>query len=143
MADGDQVALADEGIGLAEADVAVHQLRRVHDREQRTPVGLDLGPLVRVLGILDREVVQVELLLQLVEQRVVGFVQADPDEAAVVDRQHIADLVQARCRVAVPPPVQRAVDDAGGLAACGAGAFHGCIVPAPPGGRASRPRASG
>ena len=72
VAHGDQVARAEERIRLAEADVAFDHLRRMHDHEQRIAVGLDLRPLVRVLRVLDREVVQAELLLQLVQQRVAG-----------------------------------------------------------------------
>ena len=42
----------------------------------------ELGPLVGLAGILDRERVQVELGLHLVEQFGAGFVQSDPDDVA-------------------------------------------------------------
>ena len=59
--DADDVALAEEEMGLAEGDAAVDQLRGARDDEQRVAILLELGALVGVLGVLDGEVVQVEL----------------------------------------------------------------------------------
>ena len=55
-------------------------LRRPQHDEQRILVQLELRPLMRVVGVLDREIVQVELLLDLPQQRLARFVQAHPDE---------------------------------------------------------------
>ena len=68
--------------GFAEGELAVYQLSRLHDDEERVPAGLDLGALMRVMCILHREVVQ-----------------ADPDERVGL-LQHVADRVEAD--VAVP-----------------------------------------
>ena len=77
------VVLADEHVRLAELDVrrrAAH-LRRAQDHEQRVVVDLELRPLVRVVGVLDGEIVQVELALDLAQQLLARLVHADPDEA--------------------------------------------------------------
>ena len=79
MAHADDVAFADEDVGLAEADPAVEHLRGAGDDEERVPVLLELGAGVRVLGVLDGEVVQPELPLDPQEQLAVGLEQPDPD----------------------------------------------------------------
>src|SRR5439155_7188645 len=56
-----------------------------HDEEVLVVV-LDLGALVGEMGILHRELVQAEELLELFEIALVGVVQADPDELAVAGR---------------------------------------------------------
>ena len=56
-----------------------------HD-EQRIFVQLELGSLVRVVGVLDGEVVEPELLLHLPQHVLFGLVQSEPDEL-VVSRQ--------------------------------------------------------
>ena len=61
MPDADDVALPEEEVRLAEGDAVVDQLRRAGDDEERVAVLLELGALVGVLGVLDGEVVQVEL----------------------------------------------------------------------------------
>ena len=63
MANRDDVAAADEEMGLAEGDPALDHLGRPGDHEERLAVLLELRPLMRLAGILDREVVQVELPL--------------------------------------------------------------------------------
>lgn len=82
MAHRDQITFADEDVGLAEDDAALDQLRRPRHDEQGFAILLDLGSLMGVVGVLDRELVQVELLLHRAEQRHVGLVQADPDHVA-------------------------------------------------------------
>ena len=80
MAHGDEIIAAHEDMRFAERDLAADDLRRVRDEEQRIGVDVDLRALVRAVRILDRELVQVEFLAQLFEQRLVRLVQADPDE---------------------------------------------------------------
>ena len=87
MPHGDQEARADEQVGLAEAHMAIDALRGVRSDEQRIAVTLQLGALVRVLGILDGEVVQAEFLLQLVQQRVLRLVQAAGDGGRLIQSQ--------------------------------------------------------
>ena len=111
MAQRHEVARADEHMRLAEGDPAVHELCGMRDHEQRIAVRLDLRPLVRIARILDREVVQAEFLLELAEQRRLRIEQPDPDEGAVVDRQHVADLVERDIAARPVAAVDDAVDD--------------------------------
>ena len=67
-------------MGLAELAVAIDLLRGVKDDEQGIAVELDLRPLVRVLCVFDRKGVEVEFLLHLLEQRLVGLMHPDPNE---------------------------------------------------------------
>src|SRR5688500_15053420 len=80
--------------------------------EQRVAVRLDLGPLVRVVRVFDGEVVQAEFFLQLVEDALVGLIQTNPDEAAVVDGEHVADRVEADVAALAVAAVGHAVHDA-------------------------------
>lgn len=82
MAHRHQIAFADEDVRLAEGDAALDQLRGARDDEQSLAILLDLGPLMGVVGVLDGELVQIELLLHGAEERHVGFVQADPDHVS-------------------------------------------------------------
>ena len=66
-------------------------LDRVQHDEQRVAVLLDLRPLVAVARVLDRELVQVELLLHLLELGLGGVLERHPDEAAG-PREVVADL---------------------------------------------------
>ena len=84
MAHADDEAAADEEVGLAEGDAAVDQLGGARDDEQRVAVLLELRPGVRVLGVLDREVVQAELALHPEQQVAARLQQADPDDVAVL-----------------------------------------------------------
>ena len=68
MPDADDIAGADEQMRLAEGDAPVDQLRGAGDDEQRVAILLDLRPLVRMLGILDGQVMQVELRLHARQQ---------------------------------------------------------------------------
>jgi hypothetical protein len=78
----DQVAFADEQMGLAERDPALDQLRRSRHDEQAVAILLDFRPLVGMVGVLDGEIVQVELLLHAAEQRQIRLVQSDPDHVS-------------------------------------------------------------
>ena len=73
VADGNDVVRAYEDVGLAELDVRRRSvpLRRSEHDEQRPFVDFELRPLVCVVGILDGEIVQVELTLDLAEKRLV------------------------------------------------------------------------
>ena len=113
MAHGDQEARADEDMGLPKTHVVFHMLGGVCGDEERAAEDLDLRPLVRMLGIFDGEVVQAEFLLQLVEQCVLWFVQADPHEAAVIDGQYVADRIQGDVATQAGGVVGGTIDHAG------------------------------
>jgi hypothetical protein len=86
VADSQHVVRTDEQIDLAGDEVvaavgSLFALDRMQDGEQRIAVLLDLGPLVAMARVVDRELVQAELLrhfVQLVHRR---LEQRHPDEA--------------------------------------------------------------
>ena len=59
-----------------DGDPALDQLRRSRHDEQAVAILLDLRPLVGMVGVLDSEIVQVELLLHAAEQRQIRLVQS-------------------------------------------------------------------
>src|SRR5262245_43353274 len=67
---------------LAESDAPVDQLRRPRDDEQRLAVLLDLGMLMRLAGILDRQIMQSELRLYALQEVGARFPQSDPHDVA-------------------------------------------------------------
>src|SRR2546425_3923670 len=71
-----------EDVRLAELDAvgARGEPRRAQDHEERVAVALELRPLVGGEGVLDREVVESDLLLDPPQEPRVGLVQPDPDE---------------------------------------------------------------
>ena len=113
MADGDDEVVADEDHDLAESHdlVGVDVLRGLEHDEERVTVKLELGALVGVDRVLDRERVQRELLPDRVELLLGRFVEADPGE----DVRFAAGVhgVWRRRRALTPPAVlvDRAVDD--------------------------------
>ncbi len=119
MAHRHDVTRTDEEMGLAELEIAVHsgvggvggELRRAQDDEQGVAVAFELRPLVRSMGVLDREVVQLEGGLNLVEERLVGLVETEPDEDRRI-RERRRDLVQGEGRDPHAVPIGGAVDDA-------------------------------
>ncbi len=118
MADRDHVAGAHEEVGLAEGDPPLLPVRLggAERDEERVAVALQLGPLVGQVGVLDGQVVQPELGLHLLEQRLVGLVEADPDEAVVL-LEDLADVLERDVRHAATLRVGGARDDLGGVVA--------------------------
>ena len=82
MADRQHIALADEEMRLAEGDAAVLHLRGARDDEQTVPILLELGILMRLAGVLDRQRMQIELPLHAREQLERGLVEPDPHDMA-------------------------------------------------------------
>ena len=62
MPHADDIALADEKMGLAEGDAALDKLRGARDDEQRVTILFQLRPLVGMFGVLDRQIMQAELM---------------------------------------------------------------------------------
>ena len=83
MAHRDQIAWTDEDVRFAVYDLLVDDLRGMGNHEYGVAVGFQLRPLVRVLRILDGQIVQAEFFLQLLQDRIGRLVQAHPDETAV------------------------------------------------------------
>src|SRR6266436_2270346 len=63
---------------LAEGDAPLDQLRCPRDDEQRLAVLLDLGMLMCLAGILDRQIMQSELRLHALQEVGAGLPQSDP-----------------------------------------------------------------
>ena len=64
MAHRHNVAMADKKMRFAEGDASRHDLRGARDDEQSVAVLLYLGMLMRLTGILDRQVMKPELGLE-------------------------------------------------------------------------------
>src|SRR5262249_44838962 len=113
--DRDDVAGTDEDVGFTEADLALNALGGAQDYEERVAVLLELRPLMRGVRVLDGQVVEVELLLHLAQQLLVGLVDPDPDEltreledlADVLDVDLAEPLAVAGIRDAVDEPFHR------------------------------------
>src|SRR5215204_4931513 len=117
VADRDHELGADEEHDLAELDgvVGVDVAGGLEDHEQGVVVDLELGPLVGVDGVLDGQLVQVELAPDRVELRLVRLVQPDPDKG-VVGVPGLVRLVQGHlARPALAVLADRAVDDHAGI----------------------------
>ncbi len=115
VADGDHEVAVDEQQDLARLDVVavVHVADGLEDDEQGVAVDLELGPLVRVDGVLDRQLVQVELARDGVELLLGGLEDADPHERAVA-LGGLAGLGEREiARAAAAVLVHGAVDDHG------------------------------
>jgi len=87
MADGEDVIDADEDVDFADPDVVgavveLDQFGGVQHRKQRIAVFLDLRPLMSLARILDRELVQAELLRHLVQLGFRWLEQSHPYETA-------------------------------------------------------------
>jgi len=86
VADSDDVVRAHEDVGLAEGDPVVLQRGRAEHDEQGVAVDLELGHLVRVQRVLDRQLVQPDLRLQHAQVLLGRLLEADPDEIALLVR---------------------------------------------------------
>jgi hypothetical protein len=73
VADADDIALADEDMGFAEGDALIDHLGRAGDDEERVAILLELRALMSVGRVLDRERMQVELLLHAAQQVGIGL----------------------------------------------------------------------
>src|SRR4030095_6509795 len=112
--DRDDIVRPDEQMRLPVVDLAGRRIdvSGAQHEEDRVAVSLELRPLVGASGVLDREVVERELLLDLGEHLFVGLVEADPDEptgllehlADVGDRD-LADAQAVRVRHALDQPL--------------------------------------
>jgi hypothetical protein len=82
VADGDDKLRADEDLDLPEHDRLrlVHVAGRPQDDEERVPVALELRALMRLNGVLDRELVQVELARHRNELLLARLVEAQPGD---------------------------------------------------------------
>jgi hypothetical protein len=113
----DDEVLADEQHDLADLDVGglVHVAQRLDDHEQRVAVELELGALMGVDRVLDRERVQLQLVGDLVELRRGRLVQADPHEAVALPARGVQGVAQVAVDVvAAALTVDGAIHDHGG-----------------------------
>ena len=82
MTDRNQISFADEQMGFAERNAVAVELGGARHDEQPVAILFDLRSLVGVIGVLDREIVQLELPLHAFQERRVRFVQSDPRHMA-------------------------------------------------------------
>jgi hypothetical protein len=73
MPDGHQITLAEKDVGFPEVHGVLPDLGRVQHDEECVAIGLDLGSLMRTVGVLDGEVMQPELALDFPEQLFARF----------------------------------------------------------------------
>lgn len=84
MADADDIAVADKDMRFAKRDALVDQLGRAGNDEERVAILFELRALMGVRRVLDRERMQVELLLHAMEEVGIGLEQSDPDDMTVL-----------------------------------------------------------
>ena len=80
-------------------------MHRVHGQEQVTLIAIELGPLMLVHGVFDRQRVQAEFLAEHGEVIPVWVVQVKPDDCGLVLGQVVADVVDGKAlghHLAVP-----------------------------------------
>ncbi len=84
MANRDHVVGADEQMDLAELDLLLRVVvaRGPEDDEKRIAVVLELWPLVGVLHVLERKLVQTERISDVLELLRARLLQPDPGEVA-------------------------------------------------------------
>jgi len=80
-----------------------------HDKED-TVVDIQFGALVRLIGVLDHQLVKPELGLNLAEQRSVGFVQTQPNDPAVAACK-CTDFLDGDIAYSLAVAIERARDD--------------------------------
>ena len=110
MAHGDDIAAPDEHAGLAHREFFADPLERLHGDEQGLAIDLQLGPLVGLVGVLDRQLMELELALQLGQQFLAGLVQADPDHPPGLDL-HVLRVVDIQIPDLEAALVDGAIDD--------------------------------
>jgi hypothetical protein len=69
-------------VRLAERDPPLDQLSGARDYEQGVPILFELGALMGISRVLDRELVQSELNLDLPQEMLLRLVQTNPDDVA-------------------------------------------------------------
>ena len=112
VADRHDVTGADEQVRLAALDplLLIVPARRAQDQEEPVAVLFQLGPLMGLVRVLDRQVVQAELALHAAQFVLRWLEEAEPDECAVALRP-LADLVESHVGDPAATLVRRAVDD--------------------------------
>jgi hypothetical protein len=107
--------LSDEDVDLAELDGLglVHVAGGAQDDEERSVVALDLGPLVRLDGVLDGQRVQPELRGHGGELLLGGRVQPDPRQPALPANRLVRFVEGGRLGGPAPVHVDGVVHDHG------------------------------
>jgi hypothetical protein len=100
--DRDDKAFANDQISLAILDFLAGQLAGSQHDEQHIVIDIQLGTLVRLICVLDHQLVKAELGFEDAEQGLIRLVKTEPDDAAITAGQG-ADLLD--CDITFPPPV--------------------------------------
>lgn len=94
VAGADDVAVAGKQLGFDKGQFAIGANGRVKHQKQCIAKGLQLGPGVPLKGVFQRQLMQVELSLQVAQLLTARVVQADPDKVAGLFRPLLA-LIKA------------------------------------------------
>ncbi len=94
--------------------LGMDNLYQVHRHEQRIAVFLDLGALVPVAGVLDRQIVQPEFFLHFIELSIGRIAQRNPDQTAWLFKI-FADILNGWFGKFDAVLVGNAIDQHGGL----------------------------
>jgi hypothetical protein len=97
-------------MGFAQAHFLAKQHRGLDDDEERAPVLFQLGTLMRLACVLDRQFVQVEFLLGFPEQKLVRLVQCEPDKCSIA-LQGLADVIDTDLAQSLSMMIGNAVTD--------------------------------
>jgi hypothetical protein len=112
VAYGDHEAGAQEQVELADLHPPLARVvaRRLEDQEVEALIRLDLRALMGATRVLDRELMQIELLAQLGHRPLARLVQLQPHEAAAAARTRRRLVERERLRFAHPAHVVGALD---------------------------------
>lgn len=86
VANADDEGFANEDRGLAIGDLAVREMGWARHHEQLVAIDVELRQLVCEERVLDRQRVQVVILLELAQLRLARLEQSDPDEFGAIGR---------------------------------------------------------
>ena len=84
VANADDEGFANEDRGLAIADLAAHEMGWARHHEQLVAIDVELWQLMCEERILDRQWVQVVIILELTQLRLARLEQSDPDEFGAI-----------------------------------------------------------
>ena len=103
-----------EDADFTDRKIGMDNLYQVHHHEQRFTVFLDLGALVSVPGVFDRQIVQPEFLLHFIELAIGRIAQRNPDETVWLFKI-FADILNGWFGELDTVLVGNAIDQHGGL----------------------------
>src|SRR6185369_92082 len=108
MAHGNQVAAANEETCLAQGKAIIQPLAGFHGDEDGIAIDLQLGTLMGTIGVLNRELMKAELVLQRQEHFMGGLQEADPNDLAC-SRLHTLGIIDIEVLDLTAALIERAI----------------------------------